>query len=490
MSKTFLAVDNVASWPLEIPGVEIVSAAAYVSDARYAELPRATVFNLCRAYGYQTLGYYVSLLALARGHRALPEVTTLQDLRIPHVARSASEDLEELIERALAEIKDARFTLFIYFGRDAARRNDRLARAIFNHFPAPLLRAHFLRDEEGEWELERVRPIAVGDVPDADHDLIADCASRYLARPNRRAARPVRRYDLAILVNPEEEEPPSDETALKKFVEAAEELDMEAELIEPEDYPHIAEYDALFLRETTSVAHHTYRFARRAQSEGLVVLDHPDSIVRCTNKVFLAELFSQHKIPCPRTLIVDDDDVDAIVREVGLPCVLKEPDSSFSQGVVKVQDFEDLRRRLPEILARSELAVAQEFTPSEFDWRIGVLEGSPLYACRYFMARGHWQIIAKTKRGRRYGRIDPVALADVPPRIVEIALRAARLIGDGLYGIDLKQLGEHVLVMEVNDNPSIEAGAEDKLAGERVYREIMRYFRKRLDARGDGNRAR
>ena len=62
-------------------------------------------------------------------------------------------------------------------------------------------------------------------------------------------------------------------------------------LIRPQDF---AEFDALFIRETTSVNHHTYRFASRAAAEGLVVIDDPTSIVRCSNKVYQAELFQRH----------------------------------------------------------------------------------------------------------------------------------------------------------------------------------------------------
>ena len=71
-----------------------------------------------------------------------------------------------------------------------------------------------------------------------------------------------------------------------------------------EDYGRIAEFDALFLRETTRVDHHTYRFARRAAAEGLVLIDDPESILRCTNKVYQAELFARHKIACPPTMVV------------------------------------------------------------------------------------------------------------------------------------------------------------------------------------------
>jgi glutathione synthase/RimK-type ligase-like ATP-grasp enzyme len=163
--------------------------------------------------------------------------------------------------------------------------------------------------------------------------------------------------------------------------------------------------------------------------------------------------------------------------------VLKRPDSSFSQGVVRADTKAELATALPKALENSQLAIAQEFTPSSFDWRIGVLEGEAFYACRYHMARGHWQIIDGDRRRRRYGKVECVPLDDVPRPVLEQARRAARLIGGGLYGVDVKEVGRRVLVMEVNDNPSLEAGYEDRLLGDELYRVVMRYFRRRLEAR-------
>ena len=47
-------------------------------------------------------------------------------------------------------------------------------------------------------------------------------------------------------------------------MKAAESLAIRPELIDRDDYGRLAEFDALFIRETTYVNHHTYRFARRA----------------------------------------------------------------------------------------------------------------------------------------------------------------------------------------------------------------------------------
>ncbi len=58
------------------------------------------------------------------------------------------------------------------------------------------------------------------------------------------------------------------------------------ELITRDDSNRLSEFDALFIRETTSVDHHTNRIARKALAEGLVVIDDPESILRCSNKVY------------------------------------------------------------------------------------------------------------------------------------------------------------------------------------------------------------
>ena len=35
----------------------------------------------------------------------------------------------------------------------------------------------------------------------------------------------------------------------------------------------------------------------------------------------------------------------------------------------------------------TDLLLAQKFMPTDFDWRVGVLDGEPLFVCQYQMAR-------------------------------------------------------------------------------------------------------
>jgi glutathione synthase/RimK-type ligase-like ATP-grasp enzyme len=165
--------------------------------------------------------------------------------------------------------------------------------------------------------------------------------------------------------------------------------------------------------------------------------------------------------------------------------VLKIPDGSFSRGVVKVGNEEALRAAAAELFGQSALLIAQEFMYTEYDWRIGVLNGQALYACQYFMSRGHWQIYdhasGSTKGVPRSGGFKTLPVRDAPSDVVKLALKATAAIGDGLYGVDIKADGKRVAIIEVNDNPSIDAGVEDAYLGEDLYRRIMGEFLRRLE---------
>lgn len=479
-----VVTQNLKDWNLDIPDVEVISAKAYLADPRFMDMKNAKVYNLCKSYRYQTSGYYVSLLAEARGHQAVPNVTTIQDLKYQTIIRVLSDDLNGIIQKSLQDIHSDDFTLSIYFGKNVAKKYDRLSKQLFGLFTAPLLRANFTRDKKNEvWVLQNVSAISLNEVPDIHHPYLFEFAWEFFSNPHTMKVKKRKTiYDLAILVNPGEKAPPSDEKALQRFVKAAHTFDFYTELITKDDYNRISEFDALFIRETTAVNHHTYRFARKAFAEGLVVIDDPLSIVRCTNKVFLAERLTKAGIPVPKTIIVNKDNVSGIIPTLGLPCILKQPDSSFSQGVVKAKTPDELNRLLEKLLDDSDLIIAQEYLPTEYDWRIGVLEGEPFYACKYFMAPGHWQIMNwQKKRSGRFGRSETFHLNEVPKQIVTTATKAARLIGNGLYGVDLKLVDEKAYVVEVNDNPSIDAGVEDTILKDELYNKIMRVFFNRIE---------
>ena len=99
------------------------------------------------------------------------------------------------------------------------------------------------------------------------------------------------------------------------------------------------------------------------------------------------------------------------------------------------------------------------------------------------MSRSHWQIVKHDNKGSHEGGFKAWPIEQVPEEVIKVALRLAQLIGNGLYGADIKHNDKGVYVIEINDNPNIDSGVEDSILGDKLYEVIMAEFIRRLDAR-------
>ncbi|HYC36459.1 MAG TPA: RimK family protein [Usitatibacter sp.] len=489
--KTLIVIEHKQEWPIEITGGTVVTARRYLAEHENSREPAARVLNLCRTGRYQGRGYYVSLLAEARGQRPLPDVKTVEDLKSGAYVQALSGQLEPLVTKTLRHDGSERFELDAYLGKDPAQRHPELAEQLFEGVRAPLLRALFRR-AHGHWRLETLQAIGVADIPAQHRAFLLEAIKEFAgeaprARP-RGAGKGKAQPRLAILWDPSQLHRPSNDEALQRLVRAAPLVGLEAELVGPDALERLSEFDALFNRASPEVTGFTYDFVRRAESLGMPVVDDAESILKCLNKVYMHELMSRHGIEQPKTLVVHRANVDQVVPTLGLPCVLKLPDSGFGLDVLKIESEDQLRQQAERFFQVSELFIAQEWLPTGFDWRIGVYDRRPLFVAKYFMAPGHWKVNQVTE-GQRLIEGETVAMSvgEAPERVIDTAVRAANLVGRGLYGVDLKQVGERICLIEVNCNPNIDAGNEDQVLGEALYREVVGVFARRIaEARAGG----
>ena len=491
MTNQIIIVDNLKDWKADFPEATVVDVDDYLTSPEYFKMRNVQVINLSRSYRYQSVGYYCALLAQARSHRTIPSVKTMLDLSSKAMYGLDAEDLDDLVERAFRRSgqrgEGNTFVLDIYFGECAYKKLADLARQIYETFPCPILQVTF--EYGSKWRIKEIRPLALNKLSPEQCDLFSWALSHYLKKrwrsPKTKAPS---RYDLAILYNPNDPLAPSDKRALANFVKAGKGQGVSVELIQRKDYERLAEYDALFIRDTTRINHYTYRFAKKAESEDMMVIDDPNSILRCTNKVYMAELLRANRVPAPKSSILHKADIkriDRIVeREFDYPVVMKVPDGSFSLGVYKAENRAELLEIAQRLFKDSELILAQEYLYTDFDWRIGILNRTPIFVCQYFMSKKHWQIVNHGPGGRiTEGAFKAWRVGDAPADVVTAALNAANLIGDGLYGVDVKQNQDGVYVIEVNDNPNLEAGVEDTYLKSELYSLIIRDFVRRLDSR-------
>jgi glutathione synthase/RimK-type ligase-like ATP-grasp enzyme len=480
MAITLIVADEPDGLADDLPLQCRVVAPDDLLDGRHLPQPDAapgvTVVNLCRDQRPLSFGYYVSLIAEARGYAAIP---TADD----RLVRSRHAP----VDRALAALRrhSGRLVLprrlFVALGRCNKPHLQEVAEAAYEAFGLPLMTLQI--DTIRVQLLQAVAEPLAGLDPRQQRLLRA--ALERLAGPPP-TPRPFRRTPkLAVLVNPDDPLPPSKPGTIVRLRDVASSMGIDTDCVGHRDLPKLGGFDALLIRETTALQAPSYIFAETAAQLGLPVIDDPVSILRCCNKVFLHERLKAEGVAQPRTLAVRADTLAAAGEALGFPLVLKVPDGACSRGVIRVDTPAELPVAGRRLLRRSRLILAQEYLYTDFDWRIGVLAGQPLFACRYRMVRGHWQIFRHGQNGSEEGATEPVPLDAVPAEVLSAALAAAALIGTGLYGVDLKETAQGPVVIEVNDNPNIDVGLEDACLGDALYERLLGHFLERIEAGED-----
>jgi glutathione synthase/RimK-type ligase-like ATP-grasp enzyme len=270
--------------------------------------------------------------------------------------------------------------------------------------------------------------------------------------------------------------------ALQNFKQAAEQSGNQFSFLFRENIQDIPNYDAVFIRATTDPLFTAYIVSKTAYEYGLRVIDDPESIKICANKIHQYALFDKYDVPRIPTMFLSKDDmhhkkITEIFDTLGKPVVIKAPYTSFSRYVEKAACETSFREVSKRFFKKSDVLAIQKFTPTGFDWRVGVLGNDVLYVCKYMIPKGKWKHGAKL-RGKAtvvWGRTVSSEKKDMPPRLREVALKACSVIGKGLYGVDLKEVNGDYVVVEVNDNPSIYAGYEDSSDPD-IYNRIINYL--------------
>lgn len=476
-----IVADEHYPWLDELKGVKVVDANTYLNDDLYRKSKEMRVFNFCSSYDFQSIGYYVSLLSVARGLKAIPNVVTIEDFNEEAINKSIGEEFIDLIQKTLKHRREKVFVMKTMFGKTYPKQYTELGKRLDRFFDSPATEFTFKKDRV--WYLVSVNPILLKNIA-VDSDIIDDINKYFNEKRFYKGIIKQYKYDLAILVDPKEKAPPSGKTAIARMVEAAERKGFYTELITKEDFHRLPQFDALFIRATTDVNNYTYQFSRYAIAEGLIVIDDPWSILKCANKIYFHEAMKQENVPTPKTVIISKKTgVDKIMKEISFPIILKRPDSSSSQGVFKVKEVRELKSKLNELFKTGELLIAQEYVKTDYDWRVGILGNKPIYACKYYMARDHWQIYNWHAKGGKVtvGGSDTFLVEDAPKEVIEQALKAASLMGDGFYGVDVKYINDKTYVIEVNDCPSIDHGWEDKILGDALYDMVADYFADKIE---------
>ncbi len=268
----------------------------------------------------------------------------------------------------------------------------------------------------------------------------------------------------------------SERGALSKFKSTALSMGHTFDFIFKDDISRIKEYDSLFIRATTDPSNSAYVISRLAEQAGLKVIDDPHSIRMCSNKAILHDLFLKNKIPSPKSLIYAGDcskeTIENIFNTLGTPVIVKTPYTRFSSHVEKAHNYKEFIRISKQFLRKSKVLVVQEYIRSDFDWRVGILENKILYLCKYCIPEGGWKVKSKINGKNVWGDTIAVPRDSISLELKNICIELSKYVGNGLYGLDVKETENGYKVIEINDNPSIYDGYEDTVDRD-IYEKII-----------------
>ena len=179
---------------------------------------------------------------------------------------------------------------------------------------------------------------------------------------------------------------------------------------------------------------------------GSTVINRPDVIRTCGDKLATSAALVRQGVPTPRTSVaVDADAALAEAERLGYPVVIKPLVGSWGRLVARAESPAALEALIEykEVLGGPEHKVhyLQEYVEKPGrDIRAFVVGDEVI--CAIYRSSEHW--ITNTARG---GRASDCPLTD---ELVERCLGAARAVGGGILAIDLVESSRGLLVVEVN----------------------------------------
>jgi ribosomal protein S6--L-glutamate ligase len=232
-------------------------------------------------------------------------------------------------------------------------------------------------------------------------------------------------------------------------------------------------YDAVLPRIGASVTFYGTAVLRQFEMMGAYTPNPSDAILRARDKLRCHQLLARQDIGLPRTVFGDNpDDTTDLLRMLGKPPhVIKLTEGSQGNGVILAERLSASRSVIEAFRGLYANFLVQEFIGEAkgADLRCFVVGTEVVAAMRRQARKGEFR--SNLHRG---GSAKPVQLTEEER---ETALRAARVMGLNVAGVDLLRSRRGPLVLEVNSSPGLE-GIEGA-TGQDVAGAVIEY----IDAR-------
>lgn len=194
--------------------------------------------------------------------------------------------------------------------------------------------------------------------------------------------------------------------------------------------------------------------AERLEENGIKLFNSARSILLCDNKVLMYQELAKNNIRIPRTFIApktfeglnykNRTFLDEVIKEVGLPIVIKEAYGSFGEQVYLANNKEEANTLIDQIGYKDFLM--QEFITSSKgrDIRINVVGNRAIASMLRENKEDFRSNISSGGNGLAY-----------EPKLeyIDLAVKAAKALGLDFAGVDVMFGEDGPIICEINSNP-------------------------------------
>ncbi len=252
----------------------------------------------------------------------------------------------------------------------------------------------------------------------------------------------------------------------RRLQEEALKRGLETEILDPlqftlsisKDSPQIlhkgnkVNFDAVLPRIGHSITAHGVALLKQFEQLDIYAANGSQGIRQSRNKLLAAQILGRNNVPIPKTAYVRNiNDVERAIDLVGgLPVVIKVSEGTQGRGVYLRHLYRDAIGLVSALLDLEHEVLIQEYIHESHGTDIRALVvGDKVVASMRRRARG------KEFRSNFHlnGTVEPI---DLDPKYEEIALRAARVLGLNIAGVDLLEGKNGPLVLEINSSPGLE----------------------------------
>ena len=211
------------------------------------------------------------------------------------------------------------------------------------------------------------------------------------------------------------------------------------------------DFDAVIPRIGSSVSFYGCAVVRQFEMMGVYCVNESVAITRARDKLRSLQLLSRKGIGIPATSFANSpDDVGGLIREVGgAPLVIKLLEGTLGIGVVLAETLKAAESVIQAFMGMNTNILVQEFIKEAggSDIRCFVVGNKVIAAMKRQATEGEFR--SNLHRG------GTASVVKLTPKERATAIRAAKVMGLNVAGVDLLRSERGPLVMEVNASPGI-----------------------------------